>query len=71
MWRGFDENLEQGARVCRQDFAAKLPTAPHFTVCASHLENLRPREGFDKLSPNGVGLTGAGFFKDHAEALSG
>jgi hypothetical protein len=37
------------------DFAAKLPTAPQFTVCASDLKNLediRPRKGFDKLSPN-------------------
>jgi hypothetical protein len=36
-----------------EDFAAKLPTAPQFTVCAPHLKNLRHREGFDKLSPNG------------------
>jgi hypothetical protein len=44
MWCGFDENLEQGARCKRllnnplnsrvfvEDFAAKLPTAPQFTV---------------------------------------
>jgi hypothetical protein len=52
MWCGFDENLEQGARCKRQlnnplnsrvfveDFAAKLPTAPQFTVYAFHLKNL-------------------------------
>jgi hypothetical protein len=52
MWCGFDENLEQGARRKRQltnhlnprvfveDFAAKLPTAPQFTVYAIHLKSL-------------------------------
>jgi hypothetical protein len=50
MWCGFDKNLEQGARCKRlpnnplnprvfvEDFAAKLPTAPQFTVYASHLK---------------------------------
>jgi hypothetical protein len=68
VWCGFDENLEQGARYKRQqnnylnphvfarDFAAKLPTAPQLTVYASHFKDLKPRECFDKLNPNGGGL---------------
>jgi hypothetical protein len=52
------DNYSGNPRVFAQDFAAKLPTAPQLTVCASDLQNLedlRHRKGFDKLSLNGVG----------------
>jgi hypothetical protein len=42
------------SRVFAQDFAAKLPTVPQFTVYASNLKDLT--KGFDKLSPNWQGV---------------
>jgi hypothetical protein len=33
-------HCSRNPRVFAEDFAAKLPTAPQFTVCALHLQNL-------------------------------